>query len=179
MRAAIASNETVAGRELPSPLAARLLPYAFARSGQILVAHQHASGLDVWISERTSAAALAEVARNFGALTLTRLPSEELAQAINNAYARQDGSAAQVVGEVEGEVDLSRLMQDIPEIEDLLESEDDAPIIRMINALLTQAAREGASDIHIEPFENASVVRFRIDGTLRDVVRPKKALHGA
>ncbi|MFP4902779.1 type II secretion system ATPase GspE, partial [Paraburkholderia sp. BR14261] len=48
-----------------------------------------------------------------------------------------------------------------------------------INALLTQAAREQASDIHIEPFENASVVRFRVDGTLRDVVRPKKALHGA
>ncbi|CBW73630.1 General secretion pathway protein E [Mycetohabitans rhizoxinica HKI 454] len=179
MRTVTASSETVAEREPPSPLAARLLPYAFARSGQILIAHQHASGLDVWISERTSAAALAEVARNFGALTLTRLPSDELTQAINNAYARQDGSAAQVVGEVEGEVDLSRLMQDIPEVEDLLESEDDAPIIRMINALLTQAAREGASDIHIEPFENTSVVRFRVDGTLRDVVRPKKALHGA
>ncbi|MCG1041164.1 type II secretion system ATPase GspE [Mycetohabitans sp. B8] len=179
MRTVTASNETVADREPPSPLAARLLPYAFARSGQILIAHQHASGLDVWISERTSAAALAEVARNFGALTLTRLPSDELTQAINSAYARQDGSAAQVVGEVEGEVDLSRLMQDIPEVEDLLESEDDAPIIRMINALLTQAAREGASDIHIEPFENTSVVRFRVDGTLRDVVRPKKALHGA
>lgn len=100
------------------------------------------------------------------------------------AHQRPDGlevwvSAAQVVGEVEGEVDLSRLMQDIPAVEDLLESEDDAPIIRMINALLTQAAREGASDIHIEPFESASVVRFRVDGTLRDVVRPKKALHGA
>ncbi|MCF2132699.1 MULTISPECIES: type II secretion system ATPase GspE [Burkholderiaceae] len=179
MRTVTASNETVVGREPPSPLAARLLPYAFSRSGQILIAHQHASGLDVWISERTSAAALAEVARNFGALTLTRLPSDELTQAINSAYARQDGSAAQVVGEVEGEVDLSRLMQDIPEVEDLLESEDDAPIIRMINALLTQAAREGASDIHIEPFEHTSVVRFRVDGTLRDVVRPKKALHGA
>ncbi|WP_309249608.1 type II secretion system ATPase GspE [Paraburkholderia sp. CNPSo 3274] len=166
-------------REPPSPLAARLVPYGFARSGQILVAQQRAEGLEVWISERTSQAAIAEVARNFGALALVRVPADELTQAINQAYARQDGSAAQVVGEVEGEVDLSRLMQDIPEVEDLLESEDDAPIIRMINALLTQAAREQASDIHIEPFENASVVRFRVDGTLRDVVRPKKALHGA
>ena len=166
-------------REAPSPLAARLVPYGFAKSGQILVAHQHPDGLEVWISERTSDAALAEVARNFGALSVVRVPPDELAQSINQAYARQDGSAAQVVGEVEGEVDLSRLMQDIPEVEDLLESEDDAPIIRMINALLTQAAREQASDIHIEPFENASVVRFRVDGTLRDVVRPKKALHGA
>ena len=163
----------------PSPLAARLVPYGFARTGQILVAHQHADSIEVWISERTSDAALAEVARNFGALSIVRMPADELAAAINSAYARNDGSAAQVVGEVEGEVDLSRLMQDIPEVEDLLESEDDAPIIRMINALLTQAAREQASDIHIEPFENASVVRFRVDGTLRDVVRPKKALHGA
>jgi len=168
-----------AERAAPSAIAARLVPYGFARSGQILVAHQHADSLEVWISERTSEAALAEVARNFGAVSVVRLPADELAQAINQAYARQDGSAAQVVGEVEGEVDLSRLMQDIPEVEDLLESEDDAPIIRMINALLTQAAREQASDIHIEPFENASVVRFRVDGTLRDVVRPKKALHGA
>jgi general secretion pathway protein E len=165
--------------EPPSPLAARTLPYGFSRNSQILVAHQHADGLEVWISERTPAAAIAEVARNFGTLRLVRIDAAELAVAISSAYARQDGSAAQVVGEVEGEVDLSLLMQDIPEIEDLLESEDDAPIIRMINALLTQAAREGASDIHIEPFENASVVRFRVDGTLRDVVRPKKALHGA
>src|SRR5690606_40536137 len=64
-------------------------------------------------------------------------------------------------------------------IEDLLEAEDDAPIIRMINALLTQASRDGASDIHIEPFESSSLVRFRIDGTLRDVVRPRRELHAA
>ncbi|TAM02583.1 MAG: type II secretion system protein GspE [Paraburkholderia sp.] len=166
-------------REAPSPLAARLVPYGFAKSGQILIAQQHADGLEVWIGERTARAAIAEVARNFGALRFVRLPADDLTHAINQAYARQDGSAAQVVGEVEGEVDLSRLMQDIPEVEDLLESEDDAPIIRMINALLTQAAREQASDIHIEPFEHACVVRFRVDGTLRDVVRPKKALHGA
>jgi general secretion pathway protein E len=166
-------------REPPSPLAARLVPYGFARGGQVLIAHQRPAGLEVWVSERTKASALAEVARNFGALSVVRMPADELVSAIHGAYAMQDGSAAQIVGEVEGEVDLSRLMQDIPEIEDLLESEDDAPIIRMINALLTQAAREGASDIHIESFENASVVRFRVHGTLRDVVRPKKALHAA
>jgi general secretion pathway protein E len=107
-------------REAPSAIAARLVPYGFARAGQILVAHQHADSLEVWISERTSDAALSEVARNFGAVSIVRLPADELTQAINQAYARQDGSAAQVVGEVEGEVDLSRLMQDIPEVEDLL-----------------------------------------------------------
>ena len=71
------------------------------------------------------------------------------------------------------------MMQEVKDVEDLLETEDDAPIIRMINALLTQAARDGASDIHIEAFETYSLVRFRIDGTLRDIVRPKRALHAA
>ncbi|HJV61335.1 MAG TPA: type II secretion system ATPase GspE, partial [Albitalea sp.] len=86
---------------------------------------------------------------------------------------------AQVVDEVESDLDLNKLMLDLPAIEDLLESADDAPVIRMINALLTQAVREGASDIHIEPFEQVSVVRFRIDGALRDIVRPKKAIHAS
>lgn len=165
--------------EPPSPMAARLVSYSFSREAPLLIAHQRPDGLEVWVSRKTSPAALAEVARVHGALHLRVLESAALEAAMSDAYNRQDGSAAQVVGEVEGEVDLSRLMQDIPAVEDLLESEDDAPIIRMINALLTQAAREQASDIHIEPFESASVVRFRVDGTLRDVVRPKKALHGA
>ena len=90
-----------------------------------------------------------------------------------------ESSAAAVVGEVESAVDLSRLMQELPAVEDLLEAADDAPIIRMLNALLTQAAKDGASDIHIEPYERSSSVRFRVDGTLREVVRPNKALHAA
>jgi general secretion pathway protein E len=70
-------------------------------------------------------------------------------------------------------------MQDLPAVEDLLEASNDAPIIRMLNALLTQAAKDGASDIHIEAYERSSAVRFRVDGTLREVVQPNKALHAA
>ena len=85
-----------------------------------------------------------------------------------------------MVGEVESDVDLSRMMQELPAVEDLLEASDDAPIIRMLNALLTQAAQDGASDIHIEPYErSSSSVRFRVDGTLREVVQPNRALHAA
>jgi general secretion pathway protein E len=83
------------------------------------------------------------------------------------------------MSEVEGEADLSRMMQELPAVEDLLEASADAPIIRMLNALLMQAARDGASDIHIEPYERHSSVRFRIDGTLREVVSPNRALHAA
>ena len=80
---------------------------------------------------------------------------------------------------MQSDADLSRMMQELPAVEDLLESAGDAPIIRMLNALLTQAARDGASDIHIEPYERTSSVRFRIDGTLREVVQPNRALHAA
>ena len=84
-----------------------------------------------------------------------------------------------MVSEVEEEADLSRMMQELPAVEDLLESAGDAPIIRMLNALLTQAVRDAASDIHIEPYERHSSVRFRVDGTLREVVQPNRALHAA
>jgi general secretion pathway protein E len=162
-----------------SSLASRLLPFAFARDRHVLVAAQNADGVEVWACDETRPEALAEVARVYGRLTIRHLAEADWQAALSRAYAAGEGGAAEVVGEVEEEIDLSRLMQDLPAIEDLLESRDDAPIIRMINALLTQAAREGASDIHIEPGEQVSIVRFRVDGTLRDVVRPKKALHAA
>ncbi len=162
----------------------RLLPYAFARDFSLLAQRtEDANGADnaveLWISEATQPSAIAEVSRRFGRVKFRKLSRDELEEAIAKAYAGAGGDAAQVVDEFESDLDLAKLMQDMPAIEDLLESSDDAPVIRMINVLLTQALREGASDIHIEPFEQISVVRFRIDGSLRDVVRPKKAVHAS
>ena len=158
----------------------RYVPYGFARTHQVLISGVSGDAMEVWIGEATPLTALTELSRTLPyRLVPVRKGAKELAAAISRAYAQQEGSAASVVDEVGGDVDLSRLMQDIPKIEDLLESEDDAPIIRMINALLTQASRDGASDIHIEPFESYSIVRFRVDGTLRDVVKPRRELHAA
>ncbi len=158
-----------------------LLPYAFARDYGVLASYSSEleNTVEVWISEATVPFAIAEVSRRFGRVALLPMTREALDAAIASAYAGAGGDASQVVDEFEADLDLTRLLQDVPAIEDLLESSDDAPVIRMINALLTQALREGASDIHIEPFEVTSVVRFRIDGSLRDVVRPKKAIHAS
>ena len=158
---------------------ARLLPYVFSREFGILARRDTDSHIEVCISEATPLAAIAEVSRHFGRVNITRLAVPELTAAIAAAYADAGGDAAQVIDEYEADVDLNKLMQDLPAVTDLLDASDDAPVIRMINALLTQALREGASDIHIEPFEQISVVRFRIDGALRDVVRPKKAIHAS
>ncbi|MES2070716.1 MAG: type II secretion system ATPase GspE [Pseudomonadota bacterium] len=160
----------------------RLLSYAFARDFTILASRDTSNGaaqVELAVSAETRPTAIAEVGRRFGKVKLNVMPHAELLQAIAKAYAGSGGDAADVVGEVESDMDLAKLMLDMPAIEDLLESADDAPVIRMINALLTQALREGASDIHIEPFEQISIVRFRVDGSLRDIVRPKKAVHAS
>ncbi|MDH5537830.1 MAG: type II secretion system ATPase GspE [Rhizobacter sp.] len=154
------------------------LPYAFAKAHTLLL-EDDGERLLLWAPETVSLPALGEVLRLYDVDTLEREPAATLASRIAAAYAGGESSAATVIGEVESAVDLSRMMQELPAIEDLLEASGDAPIIRMLNALLTQAARDGASDIHIEPYERSSAVRFRVDGTLREVVQPNRALHAA
>ena len=154
------------------------LPYAFARNQQLLLEHD-GDTLTLWLHAHTPVAGISEVVRRYAADRVELQSSGALQQRISAAYAQGESSAASVVNEVESDADLSRMMQELPAVEDLLETADDAPIIRMLNALLTQAARDGASDIHIEPYERHSSVRFRVDGTLREVVQPNRALHAA
>lgn len=154
------------------------LPYAYAKAHNLLL-EDDGERLVLWAPETVSLPALSEVLRLYQIDALEREPASTLGNRIAAAYAGGESSAATVIGEVESKVDLSRMMQDLPAVEDLLEAANDAPIIRMLNALLTQAAKDGASDIHIEPYERSSSVRFRVDGTLREVVQPNKALHAA
>ena len=122
---------------------------------------------------------LAELRRHFGApLSFTTLPANEFERLLRDLYEQGDDARA-MVSDLDERLDLRTLADELPEPEDLLESEDDAPIIRLINALLTEAVKEGASDIHIEPYENRLVVRFRIDGVLREVLSPQKAIANA
>jgi len=154
------------------------LPYAFARAHQLLLEDDGRS-CTLWHGAQPARGAFAEVMRKHAPQRFQSLDAAALAQRISQAYAQGESNAAAVVSEVESDADLSRMMQELPAVEDLLEASDDAPIIRMLNALLTQAVRDGASDIHIEPYERASSVRFRVDGTLREVVQPNRALHAA
>ncbi len=154
------------------------LPYAFARTQQVLL-EDAGDQLTLHVHAASLPGGLSEVMRKYPVAAVQTHSAPDLVQRISAAYAQGESSAAAVVSEVEGEADLTRMMQDLPAIEDLLETSDDAPIIRMLNALLTQAARDGASDIHIEAFERHSVVRFRVDGNLREVVQPNRALHAA
>ena len=154
------------------------LPYAFAKANTLLL-EDDGRELTLWAGEHASPTALSEVRASTRSSASSASRSARWRSASRRRTPAAKSSAAAVVGEVESAVDLSRMMQDLPAVEDLLEAANDAPIIRMLNALLTQAAKDGASDIHIEPYERNSSVRFRVDGTLREVVEPNRALHAA
>src|SRR5690606_24066538 len=120
---------------------------------------------------------LAELRRYLGVpLKLEAVPADQFDRLLQQAYQTDSGQAMQAMEDLGEDLDLFRIAQELPEPEDLLESEDDAPIIRLINALFTEAIKENASDIHIEPFENRLAVRFRVDGVLREVLQPRRVL---
>ena len=154
------------------------LPLQFCRQHGV-AASSDANGLHLLLSPETGLGAIAEIARHHSIAAISRVSLEEIERELAHQFSQGAHTAAAVVTEVEGEADLQRLMQGLPQVADLLDGAHDAPIIRMLNALITQAARDGASDIHIEPYIDTSAVRFRVDGTLRDVVRPHKGLHAA
>lgn len=150
------------------------LSYTFVKENSVLL-YQDAGH---WVLAHKASSSLA--ALNEG-LRLSPLPpefrllsSDDFDAEVVNFYQREGGQTladAQGLGD-----DLESVAEAIPENEDLLESEGDAPIIRLINAILSEAIKEGASDIHIETFERRLQVRFRVDGVLREVISPKRAL---
>ena len=156
------------------------IPYTFAKTHGVVLTSLNDDRADVAVRNGAHAVALAELRRALGVpLHARRIDAGEFDELIVATYNGGGSGAAALAGDIAQDMDLSRLLQEIPRIEDLLESQDDAPVIRLINALFTQALREDASDIHIEPFETRSVVRLRVDGTLRDLIEPARALHGA
>jgi len=153
--------------------------FGFARRNGATLVGWNGDVAEVAYRDGVRPEALAELRRYLGApLQLTHHDGAGFERLLRTLY-EQGGDARAMVADFDDDLDLKTLVDDLPEPEDLAESENDAPIIRLINALLTEAVKEGASDIHVEPFENRLVVRFRIDGVLREVLAPQKAIASA
>ena len=153
--------------------------FGFARRNGATLVAWHGNVAEVAYRAGVRPEVLAELRRYLGApLKLAPHDATSFERLLRNLYEQGDDARA-MVADFDDDLDLKALADDLPEPEDLVESENDAPIIRLINALLTEAVKEGASDIHIEPFENRLVVRFRIDGVLREVLNPQKAIANA
>ncbi len=145
-----------------------VLPYAFAkrhglvvRSGECL----HRAGIAL--------PAMLEVQRVYGALDFVAVDEAAFDTALHAQYR---DSASEAADHASAGSDLAALADSVAAIDDLLDQRDDSPVIRLINAVLLEAVKEGASDVHIETQEKRLIVRFRVDGVLREVVEPKRAL---
>ena len=155
-----------------------LLPFAFARRFGVVVVRELDEGkLDVAAKAPPALATLAEIKRVTGRRFRLRTVAEgEFEALLTAAYVRDSSEAKQMVADIGDHLDLASLADSVPETEDLLDQEGDAPIVKLINAVLAEAIRAGASDVHIETFEKFLQVRFRVDGVMREAVNPKRAL---
>jgi general secretion pathway protein E len=161
------------------PRVTERLPYPFAKRHGVVSARRVDEAIELWVRPGVRTTVLAEIQRSLAEpIRWVEMPAEAFDKALNRAYERGTSHAEAIIDALDANPDLAEIAQSLPKVADLLESEGDAPIVRLINALLSQAVREGASDIHIEPFESRSVVRFRKDGMLRDILEPPQAAHG-
>ena len=153
------------------------LPFSFAKRHRVVLEALE-QDIALYYSGQLSGAVLAEVRRVAGSSFVPHLLEDKAFELkLTEAYQRDSSEARQLMEDLGSDSDdFFSLAEELPETEDLLESEDDAPIIKLINAMLAEAIKEAASDIHIETFEKVLSIRFRVDGVLREVLQPSRKL---
>src|SRR6056300_1029246 len=152
------------------------LSFSYAKQAGVVL-RQGENGYELLSVGAPKLETLAEVQRTLGqGFQVVIVDSERFQRALTLAYQRDNSEAVQMAEDLGSDADLSRLADAIPDTGDLMDAEDDAPIIRLINAILSQAVKEKASDIHIETFEDHLSVRYRVDGVLTEVLSPKRML---
>lgn len=153
------------------------LPYSFAKRHGLVLVIENADSWCLLARPDWRLSALAEARRLLGRPLYCRPVTEvQFNEALSRSYQGDAGDSMQAAEGISENIDLEKLADLVPETEDLMDQEDDAPIIRLINAILQEAVRENASDIHIETFERRLTVRLRVDGVLREVLQPRREL---
>ena len=157
---------------IPSPPRPIDIPYVFARKHGVVLLPQEGDRIVIAVRAGSDPRVLLEVRRHLArSFDVRFVEPSEFDRHLSNHYA-MEGSAAAMAGSLEvGADELDILAADIPTADDLLDSADDAPAIRLINGIIAEAARQGVSDIHIEPYETGLIVRMRVDGVLRETLR--------
>ena len=156
----------------------RELPYSFCKRYGIIATTSLDTGEVSLVSRNgTPVSAIAEAQRLLGMVDRISVESEvDFNRLLGQHFENNRGTSFTEAEKIGGELNLDDVARELSEPEDLLESDDDAPIIRLINALITEAIKENASDIHVEPFETRLSIRFRVDGVLREVLEPPRQI---
>jgi len=148
------------------------LPYGFAEQHGVMV-----DGEALYCYKDLNLTVLLELQRVLGVqFSIKKIDEKIFKKQLTQHYQTTDGAAQRAADDLDAEMDLSQLANDLQEQTDLLAGNDDAPVIRLINAILSEAVKEKASDIHIEPYEDRVAIRFRVDGVLNEMLSPKPEL---
>ncbi|MEZ4431340.1 MAG: type II secretion system ATPase GspE [bacterium] len=155
------------------------LPVSYAKANRILPLWERDGAIYVAVADPLDLGPLDALRMNFDRpLEPVAVPEAALIDAINIVFDRR-AAADQVMSDIADEQVISA-DEDIGQIDiDIIDADDEAPIIRLVNAILNQAIKERASDIHIEPFERHIAVRFRVDGVLKEKLQPPKRFHAS
>jgi general secretion pathway protein E len=157
------------------------VPINYAKKNRLLPLAIHNGAVTVAMADPSNYEPIDDLHVMFGMpINSVVMPAQVVEDAINRAYdLAATTTAADLMIDLEDK-GLDAVASEIAnETRDLLESDDAAPIIKLVNGILSQAVKDRASDIHIECFENDLVVRFRVDGMLYDVISPPKRIQPA
>lgn len=151
--------------------------FAFAKRHGVLMLGVENNIASVIYHQKPSLTVLNEIRRQLQMpIVLEQVSDEKFNEQLVKTYETDSSTAMQMAEDLGDALNLSDLMHELPKAEDLLEKQDDAPIIRLLNALLSEAIKDEASDVHIETFEDRVTIRFRVDGVLREVIEPPRIL---
>ncbi|MXW73157.1 MAG: type II secretion system protein GspE [Chromatiales bacterium] len=153
------------------------LPFSFAQRHGVLLAPGPDGELIALVRAGAGLAGLAEAGRVVRrSLRPKLIDAEEFDRRLRARYESGADSALSIAEDLDEDTELGALARELPAPSDLLDSENDAPIIRLLNAVLASAIRTSASDVHLEPGEFNLNVRFRIDGVLRETLKLRRGL---
>ena len=152
------------------------LSYKYCKENQILLEKDH-NQLIIKYTNDTKISAISYLQKHFDLpLNLSKLPLNKFNKALSDNFTNNASASEDLIENIDENIDLDSLVSNLPKTEDLLDDSNDAPVIRLINAILSEAIKDGASDIHIEPYEENLSVRFRIDGILKEKLNPSSRI---
>ncbi len=158
--------------ETTAPRTGHGLDYAFAKTHGLVQLDETGPPHRIGVRPGSDPLALVEARRALGgALDVVMLTTADFDAALARRYAVSSEAARSLAQGFDADAAIDALGDGAGVTADLLDNQDDAPVIRLINGLIAEAIHQGASDIHVEPYENALIVRMRVDGQLREVLQ--------
>jgi general secretion pathway protein E len=152
------------------------LSYKFCKENQILLS-RNSEIIQILYTEDAEISSIAYLQKSFKLpLKINKISIQEFNKTLSESYSNQASSSEDLADGIDENIDFDSLVSDLPKTEDLLDDSNQAPVIRLINAILSEAIKDGASDIHIEPYEENLSIRFRVDGILKEKIKPNSRI---